>query len=261
MRSDEDEDVGIVWTSSASRGRFYNSNLNERLKLISTDPMKRGAGETETERDEPPRHLPTSRKPPLRVSTPPLAPIPILFQIFRLLSVVPATAGTLYHVYALITSNSGSGSSPHSLIDHLICALLTAHQCLCLTTGLLLRWKAYYPPLPTLIRLLALQAICWPATQFTLVLLDHAKRPVVCWAAIGSTTCVSRAVQIWVTSNLWGGGGVGGGLFGGWGEEGRKWGPRRWDWTEVGVRCALPAGVVYFVMAWGMVLEREFGGC
>jgi hypothetical protein len=81
-------------------------------------------------------------------------------------------------------------------------------------------------------------------------------------------------VQIWVTSNLWweprrdGGGGSGeagggGGGFGGywrrWG--GGKWGGRRWDWKEVGVKCVLPAGVLYFVMAWAEALRREWSGC
>src|SRR5271170_7526704 len=79
-------------------------------------------------------------------------------------------------------------------------AILTGYQCLRLTTGLLARWRLYYPPLPTLIRLLALQAICWPATHLTLKILEHEKRPLICWAVIGTTTCVSRSVQIWVTS-------------------------------------------------------------
>lgn len=38
--------------------------------------------------------------------------------------------------------------------------------------------------------------------------------------------------------------------------EGRL-GPRRWDWAEVIVKCALPAGVLYFVTAWGMILRDE----
>jgi len=37
-----------------------------------------------------------------------------------------------------------------------------------------------------------------------------------------------------------------------------KWGGRRWDWGEVGVQCMLPAGMVYFVMAWAGALRREF---
>lgn len=43
--------------------------------------------------------------------------------------------------------------------------------------------------------------------------------------------------------------------------SGGKWGGRRWDWREVGVQCMLPAGMVYFVMAWAEALRREFGRC
>lgn len=196
----------------------------------------------------------------------------------------------------------------------MIQTLLTAHQCLALTTGLQLRWRAYYPSHATLIRLLALQAICWPATQFTLIFVDHEIRPVVCWALIGSTTCFSRAVQIWVVSNLkiiqhgmkcgkvaLGGGrsrgrtrpfGLGG-KRGGESGDGQtlgqlssdhdatknrtadtsrvptpdfrdgfvtiKWVPRRWDWPLVIRTCAVPAAIVYFVMAWVGELRREVG--
>jgi hypothetical protein len=92
------------------------------------------------------------------------------------------------------------------------------------------------------------------------VLLNHDRRPVVCWAVIGSTTCVSRSIQIWVTSNLWGPSNV---RLEGKGTDtaGVKWGARRWDWTEVGLKCALPMGVVYFVMAWAEALRRELSGC
>jgi N-glycosylation protein len=165
-------------------------------------------------------------------------------------------------------------------------AILTGFQCLRLTTGLLTRWRLYYPPLPTLIRLIALQAICWPATHFTLSILEHHKRPVIVWAVVGTTTSVSRSVQIWVTSNLWwekrGVGGVGVsdgegsssissvngaaqeeehkiGYWRRWG--GGKWGGRRWDWKEVGIKCVLPAGVVYVIMAWAEALRREWSGC
>ena len=36
---------------------------------------------------------------------------------------------------------------------------------------------------------------------------------------------------------------------------------RRWDWNAVLRLCALPAGVVYFAMAWMLVLSHEFGDC
>ena len=39
-----------------------------------------------------------------------------------------------------------------------------------------------------------------------------------------------------------------------------KWNTsRRWDWKEVGIKCVLPAGMVYFVMAWLGEMRREWG--
>ena len=161
-----------------------------------------------------------------------------------------------------------------------------------------------------------------------------------CWVLIGTTTCISRSVQLWVTSNLYYapedravgvgvgagsgssggvsanvnvGGGIGGGgngatsgsgtmnsmranrrnnlnnvvtsaisgAFGaivraaiggdsddttcsgtgvGGGKVRRaegKLGPRRWDWAEVMVKCAVPAGILYFITVWGMFLKNE----
>ncbi|KAF5368023.1 hypothetical protein D9758_004495 [Tetrapyrgos nigripes] len=188
-----------------------------REKLISTKQGEKGAGETETEIDEPPRHLPTTRNLP---STPPLIPpntlqqriTPLLFEFSRWLSIVPALVGLFWNVYLMWDpsgfdvdgdANSGPGR-PMPRIGWIISlALLTGWQCLFLTTGLLARWRLYYPPLATLIRLLALQAICWPATHFTLKVCNVGVRPVLTWAVVGTTTCASRSVQVWVTSNLW----------------------------------------------------------
>lgn len=181
--------------------------------------------------------------------------------------------------------------------------MLTAHQCLAFTNGLFLRWKAYYPLVPTLIRLLALQAICWPATHFTLTVFDHAQRPLICWTIIGTTTCVSRSIQIWATSNvvshpsfsssvkstpLHSQNASYSNLVAALREERRrreaeeeergrtrKWmssvtfgiggtgvaspmKKRFWDWKEVGMKCALPTAVLYFVMAWALLLRREY---
>ncbi|KAJ3714309.1 N-glycosylation protein-domain-containing protein [Lentinula guzmanii] len=245
------------------------SNTKSRDKLISTKPGERGAGETETEIDEPPRHLPTSRKITLRG---PLIPpsvlqqrlTPLLFEFSRFLSIVPAFFGILYHIYHIYhpptATISFDGRRPPERVDYIISALwalLTGYQCLCLTTGLLVRWRVYYPPLATLIRLISLQAICWPATHFTLSLLEHEKRPVIVWAVIGTTTCASRSVQIWVTSNLWweASGGPGGAVgtngngnlreneidWQRW--KGGKWGGRRWDWNDV-VKESFAASVI-----------------
>ncbi|KAF8630556.1 hypothetical protein AX17_005368 [Amanita inopinata Kibby_2008] len=292
-----------------------STSTGTKIKTISTAPGQLCAGETETEADEPPRHLPTARIVP---SSDPIIPpntlqqqlTPFLFEFSRLLAIVPAVIGTLYnlyHVYNPPTYSPFPGRKPPERIDFFVSALwsvLTGYQCLALTTGLLTRWRLYYPPLSTLIRLLALQGICWPATQLTLSIFEHEKRPVTVWALIGTTTCTSRSIQIWVTSNLWwetrvgigssasdaspdgvDGGVVGrgegsrdcsagdvagvhvngvgkrrGGYWRRWG--GGRWGGRRWDWKEVGVKCMLPAGIMYFVMAWAEQLRREWeAGC
>lgn len=130
-------------------------------------------------------------------------------------------------------------------------------------------------------------AICWPATHFTLTLFDHAKRPLICWAIIGTTTSCSRSVQMWVTSNIIvfpqphhsshsshtshslhsshaspsssplressGESGTGALVK----EKMKMTRKRKWDWGAVGRRCALPAALIYFVMAWVEVLRRE----
>ncbi|KAF4622586.1 hypothetical protein D9613_009238 [Agrocybe pediades] len=332
MNSDSEDDDrdenDMIYTSSTFRNTSYNaaasgssSSLRSRIfglvsssssskvrdKLISTAPGTVGAGETETETDEPSRHLPTAR---IILSSGPLIPpntleariTPLLFEFSRLLSIVPAIFGTMYNLYHIWRPPSpiaGSTRQPPERLDYFVSAIwaiLTGYQCLALATGLLTRWRLYYPPLSTLVRLLALQGICWPATHLTLTILEHEKRPVITWAVIGTTTCMSRSVQIWVTSNLW------------WEKEdghshthvhgrsslsqsqqaqsgaaaddtstrvrpqprttywkrwrgGGKWGGRRWDWREVGVKCVLPAGIVYFVMAWAEQLRREFAAC
>lgn len=117
-------------------------------------------------------------------------------------------------------------------------------------------------------------AICWPATHFTLILLNHEQRPALCWAVIGTTTCYSRSIQLWVTSNigpapappprvaqppspsplrrslLAGASGMR--------EEWIRLRRRHWDWNDVIRKCVLPAGAIYFVMAWADMLRREW---
>jgi hypothetical protein len=36
---------------------------------------------------------------------------------------------------------------------------------------------------------------------------------------------------------------------------------RRWDWAEVGVKCVLPAGILYLVTAWSLMVKEEFWRC
>ncbi|KAF8874521.1 N-glycosylation protein-domain-containing protein [Gymnopilus junonius] len=269
-------------SSQSLRSRIFglaSANVSRvRDKPICTTPGMQCAGETETETDEPSRHLPTARIIP---SSGPLVPpntleqrlTPLLFEFSRLLSIVPAIFGTLYNIYHIYhppvyDKAIPNARPPPERVDFFISVLwsiLTGYQCLCLATGLLTRWKLYYPPLSTLVRLLALQGICWPATHLTLNILEHEKRPVICWAVIGTTTCVSRSIQLWVTSNLWWEKKDEGGSTtteeirrNYWKRWGGKWGGRRWDWKEVSVKCMLPAGIVYFMMAWAEQLRREW---
>ncbi|KAI8995261.1 N-glycosylation protein-domain-containing protein [Trametes punicea] len=191
------------------KGKGRAGAYDERwTKPITTAPGALCAGETETEGEDSPRNLPTARIRPSSLSQQVQLPsstawlVQVLFQLFRLLAIVPAVFGTLWNVYHVIVPPDGNDAWR---VDYFVSALwsvLTGWQCLQLTTGLLKRWKVYYSPFATLIRLLALQAICWPATHLTLSVLDHEARPLACWALIGTTTCCSRSVQLWVTSNI-----------------------------------------------------------
>ncbi|KZT66940.1 hypothetical protein DAEQUDRAFT_674124 [Daedalea quercina L-15889] len=264
---------------------------DEQLRPISTASGVPGATETETESDSP-RNLPTARitRPALPTFTPFSCPpwvFAFLFIFSRLLSIVPAVVGTLWNIYHLIWPPSGPGPSTLSwrvdFFVSILWSILTGWQCLQLTTGVLKRWRVYYSPFATLIRLFALQGtshslpqtpICWPATHLTLTLLNHEERPALCWAVIGTTTCYSRSIQLWVTSNI--------GpapappprisqppspspllrsllaSASGMREELIKLRRRRWDWNEVIRKCVLPAGAIYFVMAWADMLKREW---
>ena len=103
--------------------------------------------------------------------------VPILFQLFRLLAIVPAVFGTLWNLYRVFRPPDGLDewrvdyavsvlwvrlSTLFSLVRVLTMrqSVLTGWQCLQLTTGLLKRWRVYYSPFATLIRLLALQGTC-----------------------------------------------------------------------------------------------------
>lgn len=106
--------------------------------------------------------------------------------------------------------------------------------------------------------------------------LDHGQRPLVCWAVVGTTTCISKAVQLWVTSNLkhgervkvWSPRGLAGwalgedayddGSVGNESYEKANLKKRKWNWARVLKRCVLPPGVIYVIMAWALVLKREF---
>ncbi|KAG8906904.1 hypothetical protein FRB99_005787 [Tulasnella sp. 403] len=272
-----------LWTVSSAILPLRHSPLRRPMQPMS-----------ETETEDEPNPLPTSRiAMPQNLAQPSIIPriLPSVFLAFRLLSIVPAVVGILsylYKVYDPPKCNSNGPieyavsilwASPFNIVVKAL-AILTAHQCLSFTTGLLHRWRVYYSLLPTLIRLLALQAICWPATHLTLKLFNHQKRPLVCWTIIGTTTCVSKAIELWVTSNLRRGpkdlrrkwytaGGLADILVGpGPDVDATSSGVRndamgnikgrRWNWNRVLVHCVAPPCLIYVIMAWALLLKREF---
>ncbi|KAG8785504.1 hypothetical protein FRC15_001243 [Serendipita sp. 397] len=226
---------------------------------------------------------------------------PLLFQCLRTLAVIPAGVETLHHLIRVFgpAQANRSGNTRFDYVASAAWSILTAYQVLAFTTGLLNRWQHYYPLPATLVRLVGLQAICWPATFYTLHFLqyDGVERPLICWAVIGTTTCITRSIQMWVTSNIddwyrdqdsaqysaqavaslalgFGEKKVLGGndtemeestrrrLINGKGlntntKQGKRKKDRKWDWNEVVWKCAFPAGVCYFFMAWAMLLSRE----
>ncbi|SNX83707.1 related to Myp1 protein [Melanopsichium pennsylvanicum] len=92
---------------------------------------------------------------------------------------------------------------PGSLDFFVAClwSMSTAYHALSFTTLLLRRWLLYYSILPSLIRLVALQAICWPLVRIT-VHVFGADQPLGAWVVIGTTTALSDVVSRWVTSNI-----------------------------------------------------------
>jgi hypothetical protein len=71
-------------------------------------------------------------------------------------------------------------------------ALATAYFTLSLARGLLRRWLVYYTTIPTIIRVVSLQAICWPLTLTTHRVLSF-DQPVAAWLICATTAafCVS----------------------------------------------------------------------
>ncbi|KAJ8516727.1 hypothetical protein ONZ45_g5995 [Pleurotus djamor] len=153
MKSDSEEDRGeddhdgIIWHApgpsvptyrGSLRSRILGSMLSgpggrggkdrENIKMISTTPGMLGAGETETEADEPPTRLPTSRILP---SSAPLIPpstlqerlTPLLFEFSRLLAIVPALIGTLYNLYFVFHGPDVYQPGKPEKVDYAVAAL------------------------------------------------------------------------------------------------------------------------------------------
>ncbi|GAA5991412.1 hypothetical protein JCM10908_003301 [Rhodotorula pacifica] len=80
-------------------------------------------------------------------------------------------------------------------------ALATAYFTLSLARGLLRRWLVYYTTVPTIIRVVSLQAICWPLTLTTHRVLSF-DQPVAAWLICATTAAFCNVIQSWVTSNI-----------------------------------------------------------
>jgi hypothetical protein len=153
---DEDDEGGMVYTAKQQpqqpgHGAAFRSRIFPRhSKGITTAPGQLGAGETETEADEPvsnrvvpatfliqllthfitqPRHLPTARIVP--VSDPLVPPntleqaiTPLLFEASRLLSIVPAVFGVLYNLIKAWHEPINGKNVP---IDYVVSALWVRH--------------------------------------------------------------------------------------------------------------------------------------
>lgn len=70
-----------------------------------------------------------------------------------------------------------------------------------MASGLLRRWLVYYDVTPAAVRLISLQAICWPLTRITLSVVGW-DQPVLGWLVCGVSAAFSNTVQLWVTSNI-----------------------------------------------------------
>lgn len=168
---DEDADNNVIYTakqqqqqSQSQPGHHGAAFLRSRIlprhpKSITTVPGQHGAGETETEADEPvripsfcqhvsflhieifngdfffhkpnqPKHLPTARIVP--VSGPLVPPnsleqliTPLLFETSRLLSIVPAVFGVLYNLFNACHAPINGKIAP---IDYVVSALWVRHS-------------------------------------------------------------------------------------------------------------------------------------
>ncbi len=79
-------------------------------------------------------------------------------------------------------------------------SMSTAYHALSFTTLLLRRWLLYYSILPSLIRLVALQAICWPLCESRSM--SSAQTSLWVHGCHWHTTALSDVVSRWVTSNI-----------------------------------------------------------
>ncbi|KAL8281164.1 hypothetical protein RQP46_006522 [Phenoliferia psychrophenolica] len=187
--------------------------------------------------------LPTARAPQ---SHPSSRLWSLLFLFLQALSVIPALIGFAYAFHRFYTTRpliyasstwedggraAGVTQGRSTRLDWFIAglwALTCAYFSYSLAKGLLRRWLVYYSLVPTVIRVISLQAICWPLT-FTTHRVLTLDQPVAAWLVCATTAAISNVVQIWVTSNIV--------------ERKDRRGPQRWQIVSFLVATVLGPGV------------------
>ncbi|KAM0752414.1 hypothetical protein T439DRAFT_207542 [Meredithblackwellia eburnea MCA 4105] len=194
--------------------------------------------------------LPTSRSSPSPTSHKPSTRLwswSLLFLFLQLLSVIPSLLGFFWSVHKFYATRKplytkqrtwvNGGRSPgvtegtSTQLDWFLAgmwALTCAYFSYSLAKGLLRRWLVYYSLLPTVIRSVSLQAICWPLTLLTHRILTF-DQPVAAWLVCATTAAISNVIQIWVTSNIV--------------ERKDRRGPQRWQFFATIVSAVLGPGV------------------
>ncbi|GAA5914087.1 hypothetical protein JCM6882_001844 [Rhodosporidiobolus microsporus] len=142
-----------------------------------------------------------------------------LLGFLQLLAVLPGLAGFFYSAHRFWSpshltwlsstwEDGGTGvgitSARSTRLDWFVSgmwALATAYFTFQLARGLLRRWLVYYSMGPTIIRVISLQAICWPLALTTHRVLSF-DQPVAAWCACATTAAISNVIQTWVTSNI-----------------------------------------------------------
>jgi hypothetical protein len=134
---------------------------------------------------------------------------PIVFLLLQALSAIPSLVGFFYSVHRfystppnLLHAQStwvqggnalGVTEGRSTRLDWFISGLWSlacAYFSHSLAKGLLRRWLVYYSVLPTFIRVVSLQAICWPLTLTTHRVLTF-DQPVAAWLVCATTAAIS----------------------------------------------------------------------
>ncbi len=132
-----------------------------------------------------------------------------MFFSLQALSVIPGVIGFFYSAHrfyasapALLSATSTwqdastavgvteSRSTPLDWFLSGLWALACAYFSHSLARGLLRRWLVYYSRLPSIIRVVSLQAICWPMCLCTHLVLSF-DQPVAAWMACATTAAIS----------------------------------------------------------------------